>query len=386
MTAREKQTKKPDMAHIPVMCVDMRAMLSPSDGEVYLDATFGRGGYSAAILRAAACKVIAIDKDPKAVAHGQTMARQYKDRLSVVEGNFADMESLLQARGISQVDGITLDLGMSSSQVDSPDRGFSFRHRGPLDMRMSSHGVDAATLVNHLKEKDLRAVLAVFGQERHARRVAKAIVMARSKAPITHTDQLANLVRETLAPKQPHQRIHPATKTFQALRIAVNEELSQLADVLGVCERVLRDNGRLVVVSFHSLEDSIVKHFLINHSLRRPRANRHSSDFLSSRGEAPSFEILTKKALQPSEAEVRTNARARSARLRAARRTSAPCMRHAKPLLVPKAPTAASFVLTASGPRRSTGRSSGRSVARAVMESMAPQMVPQMVPAGVCYG
>lgn len=310
-------------AHIPVMVNEVVAALEPRDGGLYVDGTFGRGGYSRAILDAAECRVLGIDRDPAAVAAGRDLARAFPDRLSVVEGVFGDLDDILDARGIDAVDGIALDLGVSSPQVDDPSRGFSFRFDGPLDMRMGSHGPTAAEVVNTLPEKELASIIWRLGEERFSRRVARAIVAARAEGPIERTPDLADIVRRVV----PRSRdgIDPATRTFQALRLYVNDELGELDRGLRAAERALRPGGRLVVVSFHSLEDRRVKEFLRVRSGRSGAPSRHlpvaGPD--AGRGPTPSFRLTVAKPATPDAAERAANPRARSARLRAAERTEA---------------------------------------------------------------
>ncbi|MGE5201445.1 MAG: 16S rRNA (cytosine(1402)-N(4))-methyltransferase RsmH [Acidobacteriota bacterium] len=305
-------------AHVPVLLEEAIAALAPRDDGLYVDGTFGAGNYSRAILEAARCRVVAIDRDPLAVRRGDELVRRYPGRLTVVEGRFGEMAQILAQLGIAGVAGIALDLGVSSGQIDDPARGFSFRADGPLDMRMSGEGISAAELVNTLSETALADLIYVYGEERFARRVARAIVAARAKAPLTRTGELAALVRQVVPAGK--TGIDPATRTFQALRMEVNDELGELERALAAAERVLEPGGRLAIVSFHSLEDRKVKDFLrersggVGVSRHRPGVVRH----------APSFVILTRKPVRPSEAEIARNPRARSARLRAAERTAAP--------------------------------------------------------------
>jgi 16S rRNA (cytosine1402-N4)-methyltransferase len=303
--------------HVPVLLREVVAVLAPRPDAIYVDGTFGAGGYAAAILDAAPCRVWAIDRDPAAVARGQAMARHFGDRLSVVEGRFGDMDRLLRARGVDRVDGVTLDLGVSSPQIDTPERGFSFRQDGPLDMRMGRDGPTAADLVATLEERDMADIIFRYGEERHARRVARAIVAARVESPITRTSTLAEIVRRSVP--RSNDGIDPATRTFQALRIAVNDELGELARGLEAAERLLQPGGRLAVVSFHSLEDRAVKTFLRERS-GGGGGSRHLPPVARP---AATFRLLG-KAAQPTAAESSANPRARSARLRAAERTDAP--------------------------------------------------------------
>ena len=304
--------------HIPVLLAEVIAMLQPRDGALYVDGTFGAGGYSRALLDGAACRVIGLDRDPAAMRSGAALVAQSGGRLTLIEGRFSEMESLLKPLGIDAVSGVVLDLGVSSMQFDDAARGFSFRADGPLDMRMSQHGESAADLVNRLSEAELVQIIRDYGEERFARRVARTILAARRTAPITRTGELAALVRRSVPASG---TIDAATRTFQALRIAVNDELGELDRGLLAAERLLAPGGRLAVISFHSLEDRRVKSFLRGRSGHAPRSTRHLPSF---REREPSFRLLTAKPVTPSPAEIARNPRARSARLRAAERTAAP--------------------------------------------------------------
>jgi len=302
--------------HAPVMLAEVLEAIAPQSGGRYIDGTFGGGGYTRALLEQAECNVLAIDRDPEAVERGETLARQYAGRLTLTEGNFSEMDSLFADAGESRADGVVLDIGISSYQVDSPERGFSFREDGPLDMRMSKSGPSAADLVNTADEKTLADVIWKFGEERHSRRIARAIVAAR---PLTRTRELADLVAKTLGPAAARQPIHPATRTFQALRIYVNDELGELERGLAAAERVLGAGGRLAVVAFHSLEDRMVKRFLADRS-RPASASRHAPETKSRNRQT--FRLLWSGARTPGSEELARNPRARSARLRAAERTA----------------------------------------------------------------
>lgn len=306
--------------HIPVMLAEVLAALAPRDGGVYLDATFGGGGYTAAILDAAPCTVWAIDRDPDAIARGAALAARHRGRLHLLHGAFADMVDLLAAHGVTALDGIVFDLGVSSFQLDDPARGFSFRNDGPLDMRMARAGPSAADLVNTLPEAALADTLYELGEERASRRIAKAIVAARAEAPITTTGRLASIIRAVLPPDRSGH--HPATRSFQALRIRVNDELGQIERALGHAAGLLAPGGRLVVVSFHSLEDRLVKRFMADATGRTPAPSRHDPAGLLSRPDAM-FRLLAQGAGKPGDAETGANARARSARLRAMARLPA---------------------------------------------------------------
>ena len=305
------------LGHVPVMLHEVVSTLAPRDGAVYLDATFGGGGYARAVLDAAQCIVWAIDRDPDAVARGAAMAAAYPGRLHLVQGSFGDMVALLADAGVAALDGVMLDLGVSSFQIDDASRGFSFRLDGPLDMRMSRSGPTAADLVAELSEGDLADTLFRFGEERLSRRIARAIVAARAEAPIETTGRLASVIRAVMPPSR--DGIHPATRSFQALRIRVNDELSEIERALGAAADLLAPGGRLVVVSFHSLEDRLVKRFFTHASGRDPAPSRHDPGGLRE-AEAACFRLLTAKAARPDAAEIAANPRARSARLRALQR------------------------------------------------------------------
>jgi 16S rRNA (cytosine1402-N4)-methyltransferase len=299
--------------HVPVMLAEVLATLGPQDGATYLDATFGGGGYARAILEAApGCTVFAIDRDPDAIARGAALAQAFAGRLHLVEGRFGDMLSLLRDRGIATLDGVVMDLGVSSFQLDQAERGFSFRADGPLDMRMEKSGPSAAELVNSLPEHELADIIFRFGEERFARRIARAIVARRAEAPFTTTADLAALVRRAV-PRDP-SGIDGATRSFQALRIAVNDELGEVERGIAAAMELLAPGGRLVVVAFHSLEDRIVKQAMAAAS-GRGGASRHDPAALFGRAK-PAFHLLTPRALRPQDAECSANPRARSARLR----------------------------------------------------------------------
>jgi 16S rRNA (cytosine1402-N4)-methyltransferase len=308
------------MSHAPVMLEEMLAALGPRDGGLYLDATFGAGGYSRAILAAAETRVIAIDRDPRARAAGEALRGAYPGRFTLAEARFGDLEGVLDTIGAGPLEGVVLDLGVSSMQLDEAARGFSFRAAGPLDMRMGGEGPSAAEAVAALTSAELESVFRVLGEEKRARRAAEAIVKAREAAPIADTARLAEIVAGAVGAGE--GRIHPATRVFQALRIYINDELAELERALHAAEARLALGGRLVVVAFHSLEDRLVKLFLRERSGLAPQGSRHRPVAATER--APSFRLLRAGALQPSEAEVEENPRARSAKLRAAIRTAAP--------------------------------------------------------------
>jgi 16S rRNA (cytosine1402-N4)-methyltransferase len=301
--------------HIPVLAREVVDALRPRDGGCYVDGTFGAGGYSSAVLDRAQCQVIALDRDPDAIATGQALAERYAPRLRLIEGRFGDMAELLSAEGVDEVDGVALDLGVSSMQFDQADRGFSFRASGPLDMRMERSGPSAADLVNEADEAELADIIWRYGEERKSRRVARAIVEARRQKPIETTGELAEIVRRAVGP-QGRDESDPATRTFQALRIAVNDELGELERGLAAAEQVLAPGGRLAVVSFHSLEDRAVKQFVRARAGRVPAPSRHAPPRAEDR--AATLSDLTRKPVLPSAAEIAKNPRARSARLRVA--------------------------------------------------------------------
>ncbi|HET7086523.1 MAG TPA: 16S rRNA (cytosine(1402)-N(4))-methyltransferase RsmH [Rhizomicrobium sp.] len=291
--------------HVPVMLAEVLEALAPRDGAHYVDGTFGGGGYASAILEAADCRVLGIDRDPAAIARGQALVERFGGRLTLVQGEFSRMHEFA-----NQTDGVVLDLGVSSFQFDEPARGFSFREDGPLDMRMSLSGESAADLVNGADERTLAQIISRFGEEKNARRIARAIIAAR---PVTGTAQLAAIVSEAQGPAALRHAIHPATRTFQALRIHVNDELGELERGLDAALDILNPQGRLVVVSFHSLEDRMVKRFLTERSTTAPRASRHAPASTPARPAA--FQLLPRRT--PLAAEIAFNPRARSAKLRA---------------------------------------------------------------------
>lgn len=338
-----------DTPHTPVMLAEVLAALAPHDAGTYVDGTFGNGGYTRALLAAGQTRVVAIDRDPNAIEAGQDLVAEAGGRLALVTGCFGEMDELVPPAMAEQQggdsddhdassgaassgaaspdalapDGIALDLGVSSMQLDQPERGFSFRFDGPLDMRMDAGTGDApsaADVVNTFEARDLAQIFKVLGEERQARRVAQAIVRRREDEPFTRTADLADVVARAIGGKP--QRIHPATRVFQALRMYVNDELGELARGLVAAEKLLAEGGRLAVVSFHSLEDRVVKRFFASRSGAVSNPSRHMPE--AHRGPDPSFRLLARKAQEPSDEEVERNPRARSAKLRAVERTAAP--------------------------------------------------------------
>src|SRR5215471_14344563 len=304
--------------HVPVLLRQAIEHLAPRDGGIYIDGTFGAGGYAAAILSAADARVMGIDRDADAIAAGRAQVEASGGRLTLVEGRFAALDAIASGLGVAAADGVVLDLGVSSMQLDTPERGFSFRHDGPLDMRMGRDGPTAADVLAAASERDLADIIFELGEERHSRPVARAIAAARRQRPIVTTGALADIVGRVV-----HGRpgdIHPATRTFQALRLFVNDELHELEGGLAAAERILKPGGRLMVVSFHSLEDRIVKTFLATRS-GAGGSSRHLPEKMP---EAATFRVLTRRPVTPGAAEIHENPRARSAKLRAAERTDAP--------------------------------------------------------------
>lgn len=302
--------------HIPVLLDEVLRALAPRPGETIVDGTFGAGGYTRAILNVGA-SVIAIDRDPDAIRNGRALEAANDGRLRLVQGAF----SQLDIHADEAVDGVVLDIGVSSMQLDQAERGFSFRFDGPLDMRMAQAGPTAADVVNSVKAGDLTRIFGILGEERHAGRIARMIEKRRAARPFERTRDLAEAI-EALVGRHPKDRIHPATRVFQALRIFVNDELGELARALYAAERALKPGGRLVVVTFHSLEDRVVKRFIADRS-GTAGGSRHMPEV---REEAPTFE-KTGKAIAASENEVERNPRARSAKLRAAVRSDASARR-----------------------------------------------------------
>ncbi|MGD9639309.1 MAG: 16S rRNA (cytosine(1402)-N(4))-methyltransferase RsmH [Alphaproteobacteria bacterium] len=305
-----------DTRHISVMLPEVLEALNPKDGGIYVDATFGAGGYSKAILDKADCKVIALDRDPTAIAGASELLEQYGEKLTLVNAKFSEVEEVVASYGYEKIDGIVFDIGVSSMQIDNAERGFSFSKKGPLDMRMSCNGVSAKDVVNKFKESDIADIIFKYGEERASRRIARGIVFARNIAPIETTEDLAKIVHKSLAANK-KDRIDPATKTFQALRIYVNSELDELETALASSEKILKKDGVLVVVTFHSLEDRIVKNF-IKEKTGKENGNRHLPLNLKNK---PTFYATVKNAVKPSLSETEQNPRSRSAKLRFALRT-----------------------------------------------------------------
>jgi 16S rRNA (cytosine1402-N4)-methyltransferase len=308
----------PAPRHIPVLGSEAVALLNPRDGGTYVDATFGAGGYSRMILDVQGTRVLGIDRDRSAISGGFDLVDQSAGRLTLVEDRFSNLAEICAAQGLQGVDGVVMDIGVSSMQLDEAGRGFSFRIDGPLDMRMGHDGPTAADVIARASEADLANIIYIFGEERHSRSVARAIIAARKEAPITTTRALADIVAKVVWSKP--GEIHPATRTFQALRIFVNQELDELHLALAAAERVLKPGGRLAVVSFHSLEDRIVKNFLSERA-KAGGGSRHLPEVAQA---APSFVVLTKRPVIAGGDEISANPRARSAKLRAAERSAAP--------------------------------------------------------------
>ncbi|AMJ60649.1 16S rRNA (cytosine(1402)-N(4))-methyltransferase RsmH [Bosea sp. PAMC 26642] len=317
---RDEAAVDPDARHVPVLLAEVLQALAPKAGGRYLDGTFGAGGYARAILDSASdITLLALDRDPTAITGGADIVAAMDGRLTLAQARFGELAEEAQRFQMAPLDGVVLDIGVSSMQIDEAQRGFSFRFDGPLDMRMAREGQSAADLVNEAEEGLLANIIYHYGEERRSRAVARAIIEARRKEPLTTTKQLADLVASIVRGEP--GGAHPATRTFQALRIAVNDELGELVRALHAAETVLKPGGRLVVVTFHSLEDRIVKQFMSTRSGRAPAGSRHAP--VVSVAE-PTFSLVSRGPVAPSEAEMRANPRARSAKLRAAQRTEVP--------------------------------------------------------------
>jgi len=309
--------------HIPVLLEETIKLLDPQDGEIYVDCTFGAGGHTRAILASAKCTVIAIDRDPHVKVLADEMKREFGERFIFVQGKFSNLDNIISELGIKSVDGVIMDLGFSSMQIDTPRRGFSFQADGPLDMRMSSTGISAEDLVNDSSFEELSNIIFKLGDEKKSREIARAIIREREKERITRTAQLAEII--TKAAGHYNDNIHPATRSFQAIRIYVNEEFEELRSVLQKAKDVLKENGRLVTITFHSGEDSIVKGFFKLHSTRETHGfSRYSPATMLSSDSIPNeLEILTSKPIAASDEEIERNFRARSAKVRAAKKLKA---------------------------------------------------------------
>jgi len=305
--------------HVPVLRDEVMAALAPREGGLYLDATFGAGGYSRALLAIPELRILALDRDPIAIAGGAELVNEARGRLYLVKERFGRLDQVARERGLSDFDGVVLDIGVSSMQIDDAGRGFSFRGNGPLDMRMDCEGTSAADLVNTAGETALANIFYYFGEERASRRIAHAIVMDRAKTPFTSTAALASLIAR-VAPGKAGE-MHPATRVFQALRIAVNDELGELVHALVAAEAILKQGGRLAVVTFHSLEDRIVKQFFAERSARGQTSTRRLPH--ESEPPGPTFHLGGKQPVTPSPREIDANPRARSAKLRHGVRTQA---------------------------------------------------------------
>jgi len=310
--AQKHQSSAP---HIPVLLLPILDAVKPISGQ-WLDGTFGAGGYTRALLDAGADTVYAIDRDPEVFVRAETWANKYQNRLKLIRGTFGNLDTLAKKAGSGQLDGVVLDIGVSSMQIDQADRGFSFMKDGPLDMRMAQSGMSAADIVNSVDEDVLADLIYLYGEDRASRRIARNIVKARENSRFESTFQLVKVIEASLPRPKPGQT-HPATRTFQALRIAVNDELGQLVDGLRAAENALSEGGLLAVVTFHSLEDRIVKRFIQARSGNSPKGNRYQPEQAE---EVKAFERVGRKAIVPSDEEIKFNPRARSAKLRLARR------------------------------------------------------------------
>lgn len=308
------------MGHLPVLLAEVMTALDPKDGEVYVDGTYGGGGYALRVLQAADCKLYGIDRDFDAIRRAERLAEE-QPRLVPLLGRFGDMDTLLLSNGVAEVDGVMLDIGVSSFQIDQSARGFSFMRDGPLDMRMGQAGPSARDVVNLMSAQDLTAIIRQLGEERQAKRIATVIVDQRKDQPFETTAQLADCVERAVGGRR-GKKTHPATLTFQAVRMYVNDELGELARGLAAAERLLRVGGRLVVVTFHSLEDRLVKQFMRTRSGETGGGSRYMPEI--EKGPPPSFDLRRRKAIEPGTEETSSNPRARSARLRIVTRTDAP--------------------------------------------------------------
>jgi 16S rRNA (cytosine1402-N4)-methyltransferase len=308
-------------SHTPVLLKSVLAMLQPRAGTRYIDCTFGAGGYSRAILDSADCQLLALDRDPNAIQGAQAIVQRYSPRLVLKLARFGDLAEAARESGFSPADGVVFDIGVSSMQLDEAERGFSFMRDGPLDMRMSAQGLSAADVVNTFDEQDIAEILFVLGEERRSRPIARAIIRRRAERPFERTLDLADVIASVI-PRRHDDTKHPATRSFQALRLFVNDELGELARGLIAAEQILGEGGRLLVVTFHSLEDRIAKSFFAERAGKTAKPSRHLPAAGASR--EPSFALLSRKAIEPDDAETAANPRARSARLRGGERTAAP--------------------------------------------------------------
>ena len=320
MERRDPTSTQAPHPHISVMLDEVLAALNLQAGEVYVDGTFGAGGYSEAILQAADCTLIALDRDPNVAPHVARLSQRFGAQFNFISGCFGDLSDLLEDNGIGKLDGLVLDLGVSSMQLDEAERGFSFMRDGPLDMRMSQDGISAADVVNEFDAADIAQILFVYGDERRSRAIARAIIERRDISPIIRTSELVDVITSVLGPHR-GKGSHPATRTFQALRIFVNDELGELLNGLIAAENCLVPGGRLVVVTFHSLEDRLVKKFFTSRSGQGGQGSRHMPAVAEV---APSFTLLSRKGQVATDGEVAINPRSRSARMRGAVRTEAP--------------------------------------------------------------
>ncbi len=312
--------QKPELSHEPVMLKEVREILCPKDGGVYLDCTFGFGGYSKMILSSSNCQLVAIDRDPNVKIYANQLINDYPSKMKFIQTDFASSFSKIDSL---KFDGIVMDLGISSMQVDSPERGFSFTHDGPLDMRMSGSGTSAMDFINNAEEQEIADIIYKYGDETFSRKIAKRIIEQRKLESISNTLRLANIIRNSIGFRK--SKIDSATKTFQALRIYVNDELRQLEIFLNNCNNILAPNGRIIIVSFHSLEDRIVKNFFKANSAKLEAKSKYALRVEKLANPQEWLKILTKKPLSPSLAEIAKNPRARSAKLRAGQNIAKLC-------------------------------------------------------------
>ncbi len=302
-------------SHISVLLNESIEQLNPQDGKVYLDCTFGAGGHSRAILEKANCKVIALDRDSHTKQFADLLKEEFGERFIYINSKFSDLDEALQTAGINEVDGVLFDIGVSSMQIDTPRRGFSFQEDGPLDMRMSDEGISAEDFINEAKEEEIAGVIFRYGDERKSRQIASAIIRERTKKRITRTSQLANIILSVLG--RSRDGIHPATRTFQAIRIYINDELNELKIALQKATKIIKDEGRVCVITFHSGEDVIVKDFFREISGYNQGVSRYLPSLeMQANHQFSDFELLTKKPILPNDFEIKNNIRARSAKLR----------------------------------------------------------------------